>query len=235
MSKKFEWSVCLLTLALCVSALPAMGGTLFSDLGPPGDVYNIGAGWTVSGTGTVGTSFTAANMFTVGGSGNFSLTSFDLGVGYVTGTNTFFASIYTDVAGLPGTQVGGAYWGNLSSTQPFGGCCGLVSVTGVSGVTLTGGDSYFLILGPMNLTDTTWEAWNYNNQGATGMDLYATSGCQNGSGGGCSWTSNGVTTIGAFDLLGNPSGGSTPEPSSLLLLGTGLVGAFGVIRRRLNR
>ena len=124
---------------------------------------------------------------------------------------------------------------SLSSSQTFGGCCGLVTVTGISGVTLTGGQSYFMLLGPMSGSSTTWEAWNWNSQGVNGLDLYATSGCQDGGGTGCVWNSNGTgNPLGAFDIQGT-AGPGTPEPSSLLLLGTGVVGAFGVIRRKLNR
>ncbi len=225
MGKKWIWSITLLTVALCLGTLPALAQTtFFTDLGPQGDVYNSSTGWTVSGSGLIGESFTAANLFTSLASG--SVSQIDLAVGYAGGTNTFYASIWTDNGGLPGTQLYRV--DDLSSSQTFGGCCGLVTITGINGLDLTAGQQYFVVLGPENLSDTTFEAFNWNNQGVNGLDLYSTNG-------GTNWNSNGTgNPLGAFDILGG-SQSTVPEPSSLLLLGTGLVGAFGTLRKKLMR
>lgn len=226
MSKRIIWSTTLLALALCLGTLPAMAQqTFFTDLGTGNNVYNCCTGWTVSGTGTIGESFTAANLFTSLSSG--SVSQIDLAVSYVTGTNSFYASIWTDNNGLPGTEL----WNeqNLSSSQPVGGCCGLVTVTGITGLSLTAGQQYFVVIGPESINGTTFEVFDWNNQGVNGLDLFSNNGGQ-------TWTSNGSgNPLGAFDILGSSGTGTVPEPSSLLLLGTGLVGAFSTLRKKLMR
>jgi hypothetical protein len=179
------------TVVLCAGA-NAAPLTFFSNLGPPGNVYNCCAGWVVSGSGYVGTSYTQASLFTSQGTGNVS--EIDLGVTYVDGQNSFYAALYTDNHGQPGTEL--QRWNNLSSSQHIGGCCALVSITGITGLSLTAGTRYFLVLGPMSVTDSSFLTWNLNTVNLGGAELISTDG-------GTSWVTTGSTNLsGAFDILG---------------------------------
>ena len=50
-------------------------------------------------------------------------------------------------------------------------------------------------------------------------------------------TYSGMTGVGdqGYQLIGTPSGGTTPEPSSLTLIGIGIAGLYRPLRRRLGR
>src|SRR5271165_3407964 len=84
LNRKLGWSLCLLALALC--SMPALGQTLYSNLGSGNNVYQCCTGWTVSGTGLIGTSFIAANEFEVTTGGNVG--EIDVAVGLAGGVNS---------------------------------------------------------------------------------------------------------------------------------------------------
>jgi hypothetical protein len=212
-------------LVLCLCSLPAMADQqLFSDLGTGSTVYSTTSGWVISSSNS-GASTTTADLFTVSGVGNFSVTQIDLGVTNFEGSDTFDAAIFTDVSGAPGSDVGSVEWNSLTTSTPYDTCCGLVSITGITGLTLTGGQSYFLILGPANITQESENVLMSNTLGVTGDVQYSING-------GTNWNNDGTSTLGAFDVLGNAS--SVPEPGSLLLFGTVLIGILGIRRRKSN-
>jgi hypothetical protein len=197
---------------------------LFSDLGPAGNVYNCCQGESVSGSGATLMSVTSANGFNSSGGG--SVSQIDLAVSLFNGGDPFYASIRTDVSGLPGAQVPGARWDNLVPAESASHCCGLVTIGGISGVVLAPRTEYFMVLGPAKTSDNTLLGWNSNDQGVDGPDAYSYNG-------GSSWQSGGTGVTGAFDILG---AASVPEPSTFPIsaLLTGMLG-LKMIGRRVAR
>ena len=182
-----------LACVLFLSSAATAQTVFFSDLGPPDNVYDCCAGWVISGTGYVGTSYTQANLFTARASG--SVTQIDLGVTYVDGDNSFYAALFTDNHGLPGTLL--QRWDNLSSSQHIGGCCALVTISGITGLNLSAGERYFLVLGPESVTDSSFLTWAFNTVHYGGVELVSTDG-------GTTWGTNGnVVVSGAYDILGS--------------------------------
>lgn len=180
---------------------------------------NTDSGWTTSGSGSLPGLVEDAQLFTSLTTGT--VTQLTVDVGFVSGDNGAFVGIYTNNGGAPGTLIGNMV--ALPPAGPAGGGCPVpceISAFG-SGGTITAGTSYFLVF---EADTTTWDAWDMNGNGILGqLDQ------NEGSG----WNQFPGSLLGGMEIQTRPP--TTPEPSSLLLLGTGLVGAFGVICRKLNR
>lgn len=206
-----------LTLALLVAAsfclLPPAAhadSVIFSDLAASSPIYSSG-GYSIAGSTSTAGFVDPAFSFTVGAS-SYNLTQIDLALSNYSGTNgSVTVDLVNNSGGLPGSTVLGSW---TFSSLPANGSTNttLQTQSGITGITLSAGTTYWLEAFVTNSSSNTFDLWNYNNQGDTGTPAENT-----GAG-----FATGVTgAIGAFDVLGTPVT-ATPEPSSLLLLSAGL-------------
>ncbi len=218
--------ISLLTLlCLVVTILPASAQVLYDD----GPINGTTDAWTINFGFVVGDTFTLLNNSTVTGF-NFGvwefpgdvLTSVDWSVTSQFDNGTMYGS---------GTASGSNLSDQFISTNQYGFDVDKVTVTGLN-VNLGGGAVYWLNLQNAKVPSGDPVYWDENDGvGCEGDD---------GHGGGCpseaDWT--GCILAGApcppesFDINGT-AGGTTPEPGSIMLFGSGILGLAGAVRRKL--
>jgi hypothetical protein len=224
----FKKSYLLLLVAaffICLTTVTANAVPIFSDLGPANNLYDTSSAASVF---DLAPNYAEpASQFTAGGGiigSSIDVTQIDVAVvrqlaGGTTGN--FSIKIWTSSSNLPGTTL----YTSPTTLTPNG---GLVTLSGITGLSLTVGDPYFLSVTPVTNGDS---AWYRNSQGVLGRAAHSTDHE-------ATWslfsTSNPPDfPLFAFDILGSAPTG-VPEPCTMLLLGLSLMGVAG-IRKKIGK
>lgn len=214
-----------LAMLCLVLMLPASAQVLYDD----GPINGTIDAWTINFGYVVGDTFTLSANSTVGGF-NFGIWEFP---GDTLSSVDWSITPYFDY-GTPygsGTASGQNLADQFISTNQYGYNIDRITVTGLN-VNLASGPTYWLNLQNAKVPSGDPVYWDENDGvGCKGDD---------GHGGGCpseaDWT--GCISAGSlcppesFDITGT-SGGTTPEPSSIVLFGSGTLGLAGILRRKL--
>ncbi len=164
--------------------------TIFSNLGTGNNVYNGSVGSGILGQNVPNQLFPEwlASGFTP--TADHVVTQIQVGVTYSEGPNGVILSINDDNNGVPGQPL--KSW-RLPNLPTFGTCCTLQTVNLATGIPVTHGKQYWIVLQTPAHNQGTWDVWNDNfnfSQGPTSNNI--------GSG----WVVGGTQTQGAYGVFG---------------------------------
>ena len=205
-----------------IAALCAMASTLsFADTTIASNDASVSSTGVCLGGPNCGNSNLAVG-FTAGG--NFNVTSIGIwldghGDLYYSTTTDAYVSLTTAADQFtPGTVLGTWHVTNL----PNNNAVGETTITGITGITLVAGQQYFLEASPGSGCVYTCNAWMDGSGASANTVTYV------GEYGG-TWSNFSGDNL-AYEVDGTAV--TAPEPSSMLLLFSGLAGLGGLIRRR---
>lgn len=198
----------------CLSlAAPARADVIFSNLGI-GDSYVLGTAWSIGGVefadSDQGSPFTASS--------DSVFDSIEVAFTWNGGGNAGDIWLMSDVNGAPGDILEAFHFTDL----PDFGSTSSALATGVSTLhpLLLEGNQYWVIA---TASVNAFMTFNFNATGDFGL-----AGRVNGG----PWVTNPSFEAGAFRVNGTPAVSAVPEPTSILLLGSGLISAEWKRRRR---
>jgi PEP-CTERM motif len=203
--------VSLSLLAVCLAAVPAMAQTVYSN----GAINGTTDGWTIN------FGFVVSDTFTVG-SGGSSVSGLAFGAWTFPGDVLLNADVQ-----ITSAEFGGTTFTNQLVSFTQSACSG--NQYGFNVCTETGS------LTPVNLAAGTY--WlNLDNAVVNNGDPVFWD--ENSGPSSASENSVGTIPSESFTILGSTTsttggGGSVPEPSSIMLFGSGILGLAGVLRRKL--